>query len=169
MPGRRLQKLVPPSAGTVRWSGGSWLSHYPQAGSTRTAWDRQPEPAPAPRPSCTRNATSMRRCGTLAWLSAASSIPSPSRCACSAKSRRGSNQGNTQNEKSLSHQSSIDLRRYLEMALFEPRPHQVHEYAFPRHSISSFVLPSTVSQRMAIGANRRRVNATICGTPGWVR
>jgi len=36
--------------------------------------------------------------------------------------RRGSNQGNTQNEKSLYHQSSIDFRCYLEMALFEPRP-----------------------------------------------
>jgi len=35
--------------------------------------------------------------------------------------RRGSNQGNTQNEKSLYHQSSIDFRCYLEMALFEPR------------------------------------------------
>jgi len=35
---------------------------------------------------------------------------------------RGSNQGNTQNEKSLYHQSSIDFRCYLEMALFEPRP-----------------------------------------------
>ena len=36
--------------------------------------------------------------------------------------RRGSNQGNTQNEKSLYHQSSIDLRCYLELARFEPRP-----------------------------------------------
>jgi len=34
---------------------------------------------------------------------------------------RGSNQGNTQNEKSLYHQSSIDSWCYLEMALFEPR------------------------------------------------
>ncbi len=33
---------------------------------------------------------------------------------------RGSNQG--QNEKSPRHQSSIDFRCYLEMALFEPRP-----------------------------------------------
>jgi hypothetical protein len=36
-------------------------------------------------------------------------------------SRRGSNQGNTQNEKSLYHQSSIDFRCYLELARFEPR------------------------------------------------
>jgi len=35
---------------------------------------------------------------------------------------RGSNQGNTQNEKSLYHQRSIDFRCYLEMARFEPRP-----------------------------------------------
>jgi len=35
--------------------------------------------------------------------------------------RRGSNQGNTQNEKSFYHQSSIDFRCYLEMARFEPR------------------------------------------------
>jgi len=35
--------------------------------------------------------------------------------------RRGSNQGNTQNEKSPYYQSSIDFRCYLEMALFEPR------------------------------------------------
>ncbi len=35
--------------------------------------------------------------------------------------RRGSAQGNTQNEKSLYHQSFIDFRCYLEMALFEPR------------------------------------------------
>jgi hypothetical protein len=34
---------------------------------------------------------------------------------------RGSNQGNTQNEKSIYHQSSIDFRCYLEMALSEPR------------------------------------------------
>ncbi len=32
----------------------------------------------------------------------------------------GSDQGNTQNEKSLYHQSSVDFRCYLEMALFEP-------------------------------------------------
>ncbi len=38
---------------------------------------------------------------------------------------RGSNQGNTQNEKSLYHQSSIDFRCYLEMALSEPR-HESH-------------------------------------------
>jgi len=44
------------------------------------------------------------------------------RCAGAAARRRGSNQGNTQNEKSLYHQSSIDFRCYLEMALFEPRP-----------------------------------------------
>jgi len=37
---------------------------------------------------------------------------------------RGSNQGNTQNEKSLYHQSSIDFRCYLEMAFFEPRPNK---------------------------------------------
>jgi len=35
---------------------------------------------------------------------------------------RGSNQGNTQNEKSLCNQSFIDFRCYLEMALSEPRP-----------------------------------------------
>ena len=40
------------------------------------------------------------------------------------KTGRGSNQGNTQNEKSLYHQSSIDFRCYLEMALFEPRRYQ---------------------------------------------
>jgi len=34
---------------------------------------------------------------------------------------RGSNQGNTQNEKFPYYQSSIDFRCYLEMALFEPR------------------------------------------------
>jgi hypothetical protein len=34
---------------------------------------------------------------------------------------RGSNQGNIQNEKSLYHQSSIDFRCYLGMALSEPR------------------------------------------------
>jgi hypothetical protein len=36
--------------------------------------------------------------------------------------RRGSNQGNIQNEKSFYHQSSIDFRCYLELARFEPRP-----------------------------------------------
>src|SRR5271166_1582681 len=35
--------------------------------------------------------------------------------------RRGSNQGNTQNEKYPYYQSSIDFRCYPEMALFEPR------------------------------------------------
>jgi len=30
-------------------------------------------------------------------------------------------EGNTQSEKSLYHQSSIDFRCYLEMAFFEPR------------------------------------------------
>jgi hypothetical protein len=35
--------------------------------------------------------------------------------------RRGSNQGNTQNEKTLCHQSSIDFRCYLELARSEPR------------------------------------------------
>ncbi len=39
--------------------------------------------------------------------------------------RRGSNQGNTQNEKSLYHQLSIDFRCYLGMALFEPRPRKL--------------------------------------------
>jgi len=39
----------------------------------------------------------------------------------SAIDRRGSNQGNTQNEKSLYHRSSINFRCYLGMALFEPR------------------------------------------------
>jgi len=34
---------------------------------------------------------------------------------------RGSNQGNTQNEKSPYYQSSIDFRCYLELELFEPR------------------------------------------------
>src|SRR6476469_5223500 len=35
--------------------------------------------------------------------------------------RRGSNQGNTQNEKSLYSQSSIDFRCYPKLARFEPR------------------------------------------------
>src|SRR4051794_15023529 len=35
--------------------------------------------------------------------------------------RRGSNQGNTQNEKFLYHQSFIDFWCYLELARFEPR------------------------------------------------
>src|SRR3954467_12073981 len=35
--------------------------------------------------------------------------------------RRGSNHGNTQIEKTLYHQSFIDFRRYLELAYFEPR------------------------------------------------
>src|SRR6059036_1307985 len=34
---------------------------------------------------------------------------------------RGSNQGNTQKQKSLYHQGFIDFRCYPEMALFEPR------------------------------------------------
>jgi len=34
----------------------------------------------------------------------------------------GSNQGNTQNEKSPYYQRSIDFRYYLGVALFEPRP-----------------------------------------------
>jgi hypothetical protein len=34
---------------------------------------------------------------------------------------RGSNQSNTQNERSLYHQRSIDFRCYLELARFEPR------------------------------------------------
>jgi hypothetical protein len=40
---------------------------------------------------------------------------------------RGSNQGNTKNEKSLCHQSSIDFRCYLELARFEPRPNPFRE------------------------------------------
>jgi len=36
--------------------------------------------------------------------------------------RCGLNQGNTQNEKSLYYQRSIDFRYYLELARFEPRP-----------------------------------------------
>src|SRR5580765_3494001 len=36
--------------------------------------------------------------------------------------RPGSNQGNTQNEKAFCYQSFIDLRCYLELARFEPRP-----------------------------------------------
>ena len=36
--------------------------------------------------------------------------------------RRGSNQGNTQNVKSLYHQCPLDFRCYLEVTLFEPRP-----------------------------------------------
>jgi len=41
------------------------------------------------------------RCGSLSW--------------------RGSNPGNTQNEKSSYYRSSIDFRCYLELAFFEPR------------------------------------------------
>ncbi len=46
---------------------------------------------------------------------------SPSEVISDPSSGRGSNQGNTQNEKSLYHQLSIDFRCYLGMALFEPR------------------------------------------------
>jgi len=46
---------------------------------------------------------------------------------------RGSNHGNTQNEKSLYHQSSIDFRCYLEMARFEPRPVWLY-FRFPLSS-----------------------------------
>lgn len=42
--------------------------------------------------------------------------------------RRGSNQGNIQNEKSSYYQSFIGFRRYLEIALFEPPPLQQHPY-----------------------------------------
>ena len=69
------------------------------------------------------------------WEPQRTRIPCGSRdsasvCLCTANSgywhhdilRRGSNQGNTQNEKSVYHQSSIDFRCYLESARFEPRP-----------------------------------------------
>jgi len=47
--------------------------------------------------------------------------------------RRGSNQGNTQNEKSLYHHHSIDFRCYLEMTLSEPRPGLAGSVGLPDH------------------------------------
>jgi len=45
---------------------------------------------------------------------------------------RGSNQGNTQNGKSLHHQRSTDFRCYLELARFEPRP-PIARFVHQRH------------------------------------
>src|SRR5664279_5530387 len=52
--------------------------------------------------------------------------------------RRGSNQGNTQNEKSPYRQGSIDFRCHPEMARFEPRlfqllPHDQSDYRIHGH------------------------------------
>ncbi len=55
---------------------------------------------------------------------------------------RGSNQGNTQNEKSLYHQSSIDFRCYLEMARFEPRQNPLRLRARAQMIASAYTYPA---------------------------
>jgi hypothetical protein len=59
---------------------------------------------------------------------------------------RGSNQGNTENEKSLYHQSSIDFRCYLKLARFEPRQIKLRDLVRVEKSQPTALLRSTMIQ-----------------------
>ena len=66
---------------------------------------------------------------------------------------RGSDQGNTQSEKSLYRQSSIDFRCYLEMALSEPRPcPYCRRNTVKRNSPTKHAGASTVRRRLPLSA-----------------
>jgi len=83
----------------------------------------------------------------------------------SGEERRGSNQGNTQNEKSLYHQSSIDFRCYLEMARFEPRPATLlpgsgAAYNPKTRGGSSYIRPPENRRGVGVHASTLPVDAT---------